>query len=627
MEKNKSHRDIISKNSTELLLLESILEHVPQSIFLLDKNKYIVKTYNVTPAEIGGHSVDDILNKSLSLFLQVTSSPYYNATYMLNEAFDKVYSTGQSTRFEYQIYDSYFEATISKVYGNYIISQVRNITAIIHKQQEVELTARKELAVALTAGGLTSWSYNVQDDIISSSHQNDIIGNSICLAELLNKIDPNYRKSTIMFFDNVIKDRCKQCEMIVHVEDLKGNMQWISIHAVPGTYSPNGEIISIIGSQKNITEKYHYTEKLKKTEREKNATNELLYTILDYMPSPLFIKDSSNDYKYIIANKLYCKILGLNESDIIGKTDYDLFPKEFADRYYREDCMVIDTNKICYVEGTVPLDNGKTVWLTTKAPFKALDNQKMVICIALDITERYNACEELKQATKKAEQSDNLKSAFLANMSHEIRTPLNAIVGFSRLISDTQNAEEREVYINIINSNSELLLKLINDILDLSKIESGYVGCNNNKFNLTELYRELEITFKDKPKKGVMLICTVSDEKVIVNLDKFRIAQVVTNFITNAIKFTTAGEIEIGYKIADGGVTLYVRDTGCGMTIAQISKVFNRFEKFNQFEQGTGLGTSICKAIVESYKGKIWVESSPGKGSTFYAYIPSEIAV
>ena len=230
--------------------------------------------------------------------------------------------------------------------------------------------------------------------------------------------------------------------------------------------------------------------------------------------------------------------------------------------------------------------------------------------------------EQLKLARDKAEQSDKLKSAFLANMSHEIRTPLNAIVGFSELLHNTVDKEESAEYWKIISTNNNLLLTLIGDILDLSKIEAGYVDLANREFDITQLFEEMATLYKQKMNDKVTFRCNTPYQSYIVNLDKNRLTQILTNFVNNAIKFTREGSIEIGYAICNDLLRIYCSDTGIGISEENTAKVFGRFEKLNDFAQGTGLGLSICKAIVDAQGGTIGVNSKPNEGSTFWAELP-----
>lgn len=244
-----------------------------------------------------------------------------------------------------------------------------------------------------------------------------------------------------------------------------------------------------------------------------------------------------------------------------------------------------------------------------------------------DITDLIEVQISLNKEKEKAQQSDKLKSAFLANMSHEIRTPLNAIIGFSDLLQHTDVVEEREQYMEIINSNNELLLRLIDDILDLSKIESGVVEMHYQEFNLNGLVENLAYSLQPRldNKIDLKLVVELPSQSNWVDLDYNRIIQLLTNFTINAIKNTTSGTITIGYSCQEDGIRFFVKDTGVGIAQEDQLRIFQRFEKINDFVQGTGLGLSICKAIVEAFTGEIGFESERGKGSLFWAFIPCKV--
>nr|WP_302459989.1 ATP-binding protein [Parabacteroides johnsonii] len=232
---------------------------------------------------------------------------------------------------------------------------------------------------------------------------------------------------------------------------------------------------------------------------------------------------------------------------------------------------------------------------------------------------------ELRKAKDKAEESDRLKSAFLANMSHEIRTPLNAIVGFSNLLTIAENEEERDEYINIISSNNELLLQLINDILDVAKIEAGTLEFIDSEIDINALLSDIEQSSRLKAPEGVQVSFVEKLPYCIIMSDKNRLAQVMTNFINNAIKFTKEGSIRFGYEHKDDKLLFYVKDTGCGIEPEKKDLVFNRFVKLNSFAQGTGLGLAICQMIVKKLGGEIGVESELGTGSTFWFTLPDTV--
>lgn len=267
--------------------------------------------------------------------------------------------------------------------------------------------------------------------------------------------------------------------------------------------------------------------------------------------------------------------------------------------------------------------DGRQKWTRINVMRNPLNNDPSkieMVCVNYDITELKETEKNLIEAKNKAEVSDRLKSAFLANMSHEIRTPLNAIVGFSNLIAETEDPDERREYVAIVQENNELLLKLISDILDLSKIEAGTLEFNDVEFDVNqmcqEIVRSLSLKVLDKPVE-----LRFGDHLPECRLagDKTRITQVLINFINNALKFTREGSVTLGYRCDDGMMlTFYVEDTGTGIPEQEQESVFERFVKLNSFVQGTGLGLAISKSIVEQMGGRIGLNSEPGKGSCFW---------
>ena len=271
-------------------------------------------------------------------------------------------------------------------------------------------------------------------------------------------------------------------------------------------------------------------------------------------------------------------------------------------------------------------DDGRTTWIKIHLICRDYRPQEQVIDmlgINYDITALKQTEQELIAAKERAEESNKLKTAFLANMSHEIRTPLNAIVGFSNLLAETDDIGERREYMRVVEENNELLLKLISDILDLSKIEAGTFEFNYGRVDVNrmceETVRSLSLKVKDKP---VELIFGEHDAQCCVVGDKNRLIQVITNFINNAVKFTDEGSITLGYRTEGGELLFHVEDTGSGISEEHRQSIFDRFVKLNSFAQGTGLGLSISKSIVEQMGGRIGVESEVGRGSRFWFTIP-----
>lgn len=240
-------------------------------------------------------------------------------------------------------------------------------------------------------------------------------------------------------------------------------------------------------------------------------------------------------------------------------------------------------------------------------------------------TVKAHMMEEQKILREKADESNRLKSAFLANISHEIRTPLNAIVGFSSQLAYADDKEEAHAYMKIIETNNALLLQLISDILDLSKIESGQLDFHYSETDIVQVCRNLKQEYQPKIKEGISLQCELPDKECIIYTERHRLAQAISNFLSNAAKFTEKGHICFGYEHITAGLRFFVKDTGKGIADEDLPKVFARFEKIDNFTPGNGLGMSICKGIIEKMNGEIGVKSELGKGSTFWFTLPCKI--
>ena len=271
------------------------------------------------------------------------------------------------------------------------------------------------------------------------------------------------------------------------------------------------------------------------------------------------------------------------------------------------------------------LNTGVYKWVDLKGVAQEFDERgkvTKVLGFIADIQKRRDDEQALIEAKQRAEESDCLKSAFLANVSHEIRTPLNAIVGFSEVIAHTESECEREEYLDIVKANSNLLLHLINDILDLSRIESGKMEFIDENIQMDELCEELRQMHQMRIKNDVKIIFERPAASLTIVSDSHRLRQLYSNLISNAIKYTEKGAITFGYKLKGDMMEGYVRDTGSGIPAEKLNNVFGRFEKLDLLKQGFGLGLSICKSILDKMGGEIWVESELGVGSCFYFLIP-----
>lgn len=354
-----------------------------------------------------------------------------------------------------------------------------------------------------------------------------------------------------------------------------------------------------------------------------NFLNILMDTILSNVFVEITVKDIFNGFRYIYFNKAAEEFTGVKAEDILGKTDFELFPdSRRAHEIRTEDYHTIKTERMVkeMVEyekpnGEVRIVNIVRLLITNPDPGAS----PLLLVMLNDITEQ----RQDQLALMKVQEADKMKNAFIANMSHEIRTPLNAIVGFAHLVTETTNASEQREYFSIINKNCDLLLKLINDILDLSKIESGRLNYNVSEVELRDICQEAYVVQSLKMTSDVALLYnSVAMPSVRLWIDPHRVEQVLLNLLSNAIKFTSKGFISLFYEVEDMFVRVSVMDTGIGISEEKLESVFERFVKLDDFYQGAGLGLPICKMIVEQLGGEIGVRSELGKGSTFWFTLP-----
>lgn len=310
-----------------------------------------------------------------------------------------------------------------------------------------------------------------------------------------------------------------------------------------------------------------------------------------------------------------------DKRDIIRMSGREIYSPEVSDLFIKNIHEAFEKGRMKEIEYHLDLFGTRYYYKARIMPVEG----RQAFCLIHDIGLRVRRMEDLMASRRKAEEADRMKSAFLANMSHEIRTPLNAIVGFAEVLLEEQDEEERKEYAGIIRKNSGLLLQLINDILDISKIESGAYEMKFAETELGELLQEAKMLPEQKLGRGVELILEAPEVEVKVFTDRNRVKQVLYNLLSNAVKNTKQGSIRLKAAVEEHHVRFSVSDTGCGIPAEKLKSIFHRFEKLNDFSQGTGLGLAICETLVERLGGEIGVESELGKGSIFWFTIPYKV--
>lgn len=525
---------------------------------------------------------------------------------------------------------TYFESVVSPIKDKAgsvvkLLGILRNVSDSENQRINLE-KAQKYLALAMEAGGVSVWIYNIAEETFYTLQGDTIAGTGLSMKDNLAMMHPDDAVVCQNLITDMASGKKATCSVIYRFKsnEIEGGYRYYEARKI--AVKENGKITYLTGTQKEVTKEHFYQKELEESNTKAKVALTELRLLNKY--NRLILDNSNSGFIYLTPdyivkweNVLTMKssnkfMQGYKKGCLCHKTLRGL---DSPCRNCIMDLAIATKQKIAQ---EMTNEYGEIVNVLAIPVYSSDKSISGVVLRIDDVTQLRKSYNELQIAKDKAERSDRFKSTFLANMSHEIRTPLNAIIGFSELMADVESKEERHKYSEIIMTNNTLLLKLVSDILDLSRIEAGYINIKNEEFDIAQLYKELDITFTPKMPRDVVFICDITQKPCVVNLDKGRLTQVITNFITNAIKFTKKGYIKIGYELIGDELKLYVTDTGIGIAQENIALVFERFEKLNNFVQGTGLGLSICRSIIEAENGKIGVNSQFGKGSTFWATIP-----
>ena len=483
-----------------------------------------------------------------------------------------------------------------------------------------DLIAKRDLAMKVS--NIVHWDFDVNSQKFESYNDpiNDYVSDRLLtVSEYMDVIYPEDRSVFYDAMQSLIAGKNVTITFTCRIQT-KYDETWkyCDFMGVPFDQDENGDIIRYTGFRQNIPKIQQLNRELK----ERNYKIELSFKTVGMSYWGFDVKSLKFSAFNDPINDFYSEKT-ITPEDYLNATHPDdvVFVRKYMEHMFRG----IDKDfNVKYRSKTKWDDEWQTLLVTGIQVERDKEGHvTRYTGITINNTKWEKMIQRLKELKEKAELSDRLKSAFLANMSHEIRTPLNAIVGFSELMVTCDDPEEKKEYINIIQSNNELLLRLINDILDLSKIESGIIERRKENFNLAKVCNELFVTIQAKmTNPNVELRLDGPNSECWVLLDRNRLKQVWMNFLTNAVKCTKSGYIKMGYGIEREGLRIYVEDTGIGIPDDLHDKVFTRFEKLNEFSQGTGLGLTISRAIVEAAGGEVGFTSKLGVGSTFWAWLP-----
>ena len=588
-----------------------ILDSLPDMLTVFNHEEMGIEVVSNEETNHVGVSNNDF--KGMRMQDMVPKEAYHN----IHNNLQKVISTGRGSTAHHELdVDGtlhYYENRIFPLDEEYVLIMCRDISERVATQQNLEIFKR-----VLD---------KVSDSILAVSVDGTLV---YANRQFIEEYGVKGELGTQKIYDLPVSLNTKEQfdKRVQEIRDNGGNFAYRAKYTRVGETKLRVHQVSAFMIQNQGEEMiWFFTQDITDVIKNRDELRELNYlmdAILNNIPVYLFVKDPEDDFRYLYWNKAFASHSKIPASKALGRTDFEVFPEyENAEKFHRDDLELIRTRERMEMQETYVTATGEPRIVQTLKTLVPLEGRTpLIIGISWDITNIQNIEQELIFARIKAEQSDRLKTAFLANMSHEIRTPLNAIVGFSHLMTIADNAEDEKLYSDIINQNSEILLQLINDILDLAKIEAGTLEYVRYPMDLGELCRNVYEMHKDRVQTGVVLILDNKDTSLIINEDQNRIMQVVTNLITNAIKFTFKGEIRFGFEVRKEYIDFYVKDTGMGISEEKIKMIFERFVKLNTFVQGTGLGLAICRVIVEKLGGEITAESKLNEGSTFRFTIP-----
>ncbi|MDD6210580.1 MAG: ATP-binding protein [Bacteroidales bacterium] len=622
------------------LFLSKALENmaIPTSIKDMTTERYIFWSGK---SEIFGHSANEMIGQKEDLMMEkkraLAVQAFDRRLAMENRSYQGIEKFVLNDGREHDLLVT--KNIFSHGKDKWLICSTQDISDMLAQQnQNRQITQR--LLLALNIAKLILWIFDVKKEvfILDSRQLQGIYGESVewdtevSFSDFCSAIHPDDVDDVQCLFKTNHKG-ISHLEKTFRADFRKKNVYtWVEIHVSVEKADESGFPLQFIGTTSSINQYKEMENSLLRAKNELEITNSVLSSVLSIssvlpwdcdIPSQTFSCNYDiyhhESQPFPIDGKYYCTV-----SKYINSIHPDF--RGHMETVFEE--LLSGERKDFHEIYQVHWYNDREYeWIEKQGAIYEYDEEgkpKTIIGSSIVITERKKMEQSLLFAKEQAEASNKLKMAFLANMSHEIRTPLNAIIGFSSLLVNTDDQQEKKEYAEIIQNNNELLLQLINDILDLSKIEAGTLDFVYSDVDTNALLEEVtQIAQMKADNSKVKILFTERMPKCFIRTERNRLLQVINNFMTNALKFTQQGSIEIGYRILNENMLyFYVRDTGCGIPADKVDKVFGRFVKLNTFAQGTGLGLSISETIITKMNGQIGVESELGKGSTFWFTLP-----
>ena len=625
----KKAEHIINQNE---FLFNEVINNLPMPLLIKDVNndfKYVF--WNQKSEELGGYRTEEVLGKNdIEIYGEERGQYYWDID-------EKVVREGKP----YHGQDFYIgpngEKHVSIVDKNLIVSELHswlmvtswNISDLIKIQDELE-EVNQQLRIAFSATSSVPVVWDIDSDILSfkfiefkDSNNGFVMDKKgLSSAETIANIHPDEREDIRAVFDALKNNRIENAHREIHYDVMGEYTNCYDLYMTIEKRDKNGNPLRVIGSMRNITEAKKNEQSIIDAKKNIEVIQKMNQLILDNSNSGLvyITPDYIVQWENVTRYKEFAVAARYQTGICCYKNLMDLSEP-------CEGCVAQKAFASGRMERTeIQLDEGAIIEVTATPVFDANmpDVINGVVLKFDDVTTQRSAALELERAKEAAETSDKLKSMFLSNMSHEIRTPLNAIVGFSELLTQTEDPKEKEEFMAVISRNNELLLQLINDILDLSKIEANTLEFVYSNVDINEMLGNMQLSNSHKvdPGQDVKIYFTPQLDDCVIHSEKNRLQQVLLNLINNALKFTEQGSITIGYELVQEGMRFFVTDTGRGIPEEKQRDIFKRFVKLDSFANGTGLGLAICQTIIQKLGGKIGVESEEGKGSTFWFTLP-----